>query len=217
MIRLKKESQPQVLVDNRTAWTTEYVNWCLNLVGTAPRRYAHRDVRQALEEETSSKCAYCEARIKVVAYSHIEHMLPKRKHPHLVCDWENLTIACPKCNIEKGEYDDPGCPLLDPYKDDVEAEVVFLGTFALPRGGARASATITQLDLNRMELQYERGEAIWSMFRLLDTVERLASEPAVVQALWLEIDKFTDSRREFSSACRQFLEFEMQKRGITRF
>ena len=43
------------------------------------------------------------------------HKLPKSKFPELVCDWENLTIACPKCNTNKGDYDLPlECPLLGP-------------------------------------------------------------------------------------------------------
>ena len=216
MIRLNKESQPQVLVENGEAWTDEYANWCQNPGGATPRRYAHPDIRRTLEKETSSKCAYCEGRIKEVAYTHIEHMLPKMKHPQLVCDWENLTIACPKCNTEKGEYDEPECPLLDPYIDNVEAEVAFCGPLALPRGGARASATITLLDLNRMELQYERSVALRSLYKLLDLVERAAREPAVLVSLWLDIDKTTEAKEEFASARRYFLEFEMEKRGLTR-
>ena len=94
------------------------------------------------------KCAYCEGTIGDVAYTHIEHKLPKSKYPTLVCAWENLTIACPRCNTNKGNYDAPECPLLDPYIDHVEKEVAFGGPMALARGGARASATITRLTLS---------------------------------------------------------------------
>ena len=90
------------------------MNWCVNRVGTEPKRYAHSEIRSGLEAETYSKCAYCEGRVSDVAYTHIEHKLPKRKHPHLVCDWENLTIACPRCNTKKADYDAPECPLLNP-------------------------------------------------------------------------------------------------------
>ena len=116
----------------------------------------------------------CEGRIRDVAYTHIEHKLPKRKYPNLVCTWENLTIACPRCNTNKGDYDIPECPLLDPYVDGVEAEVAFFGPLALPRGGARAGATITRIKLNRMDLLFARGEAITSLDRLLDLVRACA-------------------------------------------
>ena len=147
MIHLNQGAPPQVLVENSEAWIVEYVNWSLNRAGTEPRRYAHEDIRAALEAETNSKCAYCEGRISDVAYTNIEHKLPKSRYPHLVCTWENLTIACPRCNTNKGDYDAPECPLLDPYADDVEREVVFFGPLALARGGARARATISLLKL----------------------------------------------------------------------
>ncbi|MYC96892.1 MAG: hypothetical protein F4X14_18175 [Caldilineaceae bacterium SB0661_bin_32] len=147
MIQLCQGTQPQVLVDNCEDWTAEYGEWRENPAGTEPRRYAHPEIRLALESETNSKCAYCEGRIRDVAYTHIEHKLPKRKHPKLVYTWENLTIACPRCNTNKGDYDIPECRLLEPYVDNVEEDVVFYGPLALSRGGARARATITRLDL----------------------------------------------------------------------
>ena len=192
------------------------MNWCKNPVGNAPQRYAHPQIRSALEAETGSKCAYCEGLINHVAYSHIEHKLPKSRYPELVCKWENLTIACPRCNTNKGNYDDPECPLLDPYVDDVEHEVAFGGPLALPRGGARASATITKLDLNRKDLLFARSETLMSLHRLLDLVERAVSEPALLGSLWLEIDEVTSALGEFASANRQFLATQMTERGITR-
>ena len=214
MIRLNQGAQPQVLAENGDAWVAEYVNWRKNPVGKEPRRYAQPEIRSVLEAETGSKCAYCEGRIKDVAYTHIEHKLPKSKYPKLVCTWENLTIACPKCNTKKGDYDVPECQLLDPYVDDVEEEVAFGGPLALPRGGARAHATITRLELNRMELLFARGEALTSLHRLLDLVERASGQPALVWSLWLEIDVVTAAKGEFASACRQFLTSQMAERGL---
>ena len=216
MIRLSHEPRPHVLDENSEAWTAEYVNWCENPYGTEPRRYAHTEIRLALELETGSKCAYCEGRISDVAYTHIEHKLPKKKHPQLVCDWENLTIACPRCNTNKGEYDEPQCPLLDPYVDDVEKEVAFWGPMALARGRARARATITQLDLNRKDLLFARAETLWRLDMLLDLVERATSEPDVQRSLWLEINAVTAAGGEFASASRQFLEVQMAERGLTK-
>ena len=216
MIRLNQGEKPQILVDNGTAWTAEYVRWCQNRAGAEPRRYAHEEIRSALAKETHSKCAYCEARISDVAYPHIEHKLPKRKHPTLVCDWDNLTIACPRCNTNKGDYDDPQCPLLDPYIDDVEQEVGFGGPLALPRGGARADFTIGRLELNRIHLLFARGQALEYLYRLLDIVERSATEPAALRALWQHIDTVTSTAGEFASACRQFLAAQMAERGLTR-
>ena len=216
MIRVDREIEPQILVANREEWTAEYVNWSRDPAEREPRRYAHPDIRSALEAETHSKCAYCEGRIGDVAYTHIEHKLPKGKHPKLVCAWGNLTIACPKCNINKGQYYEPNCPLLDPHVDDVEKEVAFGGPMALPRGGARASATITRLKINRTELIFARSEVLKKLYSLLDLMERAANEPAARLALWLDIDDMTAAAGEFASACRQFLAAQMEERGLTR-
>ena len=217
MIQLSQGAHPQVLVENSEAWTAEYVSWCANPAGAQqPRRYAHPEIRLALEAETASKCAYCEGRISDVAYTHIEHKLPKSKYPKLVCAWENLTIACPRCNTNKGDYDAPECPLLDPYADNVEEEIAFGGPLALPRGGARARATITRLDLNRKDLLFARGEALTSLHRLLDLVERAAEEPDVLRSLWIDIDAVTAAEGEFASACRQFLASQVAERGLTQ-
>ena len=216
MIRLNQEAEPQILVTNRAAWTAEYVNWCENPVGQEPRQYAVQDIRSTLEAETHSKCAYCEGLISDVAYAHIEHKLPKRKHPTLVCAWDNLTIVCPRCNTNKSDYDEPECPLLDPYVDDVEEEVAFGGPLALPRGGARASVTITRLQLNRTGLLFARSEALKRLYSLLDLVERAANEPDLLRALWLEVDLLTAEMGEFASACRQFLAWQLAERGLTK-
>ena len=216
MIRLQKGTQPQVLAANGTAWNNEYVIWRAYPVGSEPQRYRHPEIRSALEGETCSKCAYCEGRIDDVAYNHIEHKLPKAKHPALVCTWDNLTIACPRCNTKKSDYDDPDCPLLDPYVDNIEHEVLFAGPLALDRNAPRAHVTIEVLDLNRKGLFLSRSEILQRLNRLLNFVERAVNEPALLQALWIDIDKFTAAEGEFASTCRQFLTLQIAERGLTR-
>ena len=216
MIHLNQGTKPQVLLANEQVWTGEYLEWWQNRVGPEPQRYRHPQIRSALEAETHSKCAYCEGLIKGVAYTHIEHKLPKKNHPKMVCAWENLTIACPRCNTNKGEYDEPKCPLLDPYVDDVENWVAFYGSLALSRGGPRSRATITRLDLNRMDLVYQRGQAIIQLDLLLELVERAASQPDARVQLWLDIDATIADAAEFASACRQYLGTRIKERGLKR-
>ena len=216
MIQLRKGCEPQILVENRDAWTAEYVNWLENCEGTEPRRYARSSIRKALEAETHCKCAYCEGRFEPVSYGHIEHKLPKRKHPMLVCAWENLTVACQVCNTNKGDYDDPACRLLDPHVDDVEAMVVFVGPMALAKNESRVQATIMCLQLNRNGLLFQRTRVLERLNSILDTVQRACNEPAVVRAMWFEIDSLTAADGEYASACRQFLKWQLQERSIAK-
>ena len=240
------------------------MNWLDDREGNEPKPYAYPDIRAALEAETHRKCAYCEGRFESVSYGHIEHKLPKRKHPMLVCAWENLTLACPRCNTNKGDYDDPECRLLDPHVDDVEKLVVFVGPMALARQGkrkvgfravqrpgsrgdirhagqgttpgiglirplrrtlrlpwlarneSRAHATITCLQLNRNGLLFQRTQVLARLNSILDTVQRACNEPAMVRAMWFDIDSLTAADGEYESACRQFLKWQLQERGIAK-
>ena len=216
MIRLCKGGEPQVLVENREAWTTEYENWLDDCEGNEPRRYADPDIRAALEAETHAKCAYCEGRFKPVSYGHIEHKLPKRKNPKLVCAWTNLTVACQVCNTNKGDYDDPACRLLDPHVDDVEKLVAFAGSWAHAEPGSRADKTIERLKLNRPELLLAREEVLKTLGRILDRLERFANMRDLVDQLWCDVERLMAAESQFAAVCRQVLEQQLETRGLAR-
>lgn len=105
MIRLAKGEEPQILRDNRENWTTELLAAVAaddkNEIKKKTKRYNHPDVKDALKRETSEKCAYCEAKITVVAHGDIEHVSPKSLDRTLTFVWENLTFACQICNQKK--------------------------------------------------------------------------------------------------------------------
>jgi uncharacterized protein (TIGR02646 family) len=216
LIGLTKKPVPQVLVDHATEWNSEYVEWNRTKAGKEPRRYAHDDIRSGLRQETAGKCAYCEGFIGDVSYDHVEHMRPKKKNPVLVCEWSNLTLACQRCNTEKGDFEDDVCPLLDPYRDAPEQHISFGGPLALPKGGPRARRTITKLDLNRAELLFSRAQTLQRINDLLDLIDRTTDEHAVGIALWEDVDRLVSDSSEFSSACRYFVSAQIQERGLVR-
>jgi hypothetical protein len=51
-----------------------------------------------LLEESSNKCAYCEAPLKVVAYGDVEHYRPKSVYWWLAYNYENYLASCTLCN-----------------------------------------------------------------------------------------------------------------------
>jgi uncharacterized protein (TIGR02646 family) len=216
VIELARAPKPPVLVANEVAWNAEYVEWSEHRIGTEPRRYAHPEIRAVLAADTASKCAYCEGLVNDVSYVHIEHQLPKKHHPALVCEWSNLTLGCPRCNTSKGQYDDPECPLLDPYSDDVENDLAFGGPLALPRGGARARTTINTLELNRLDLLHSRSESLRRLDDLLDFIERVREDLELTKSLWTDIDRLTAADAEFASASRYFVRAQCAERGLVR-
>jgi len=100
--------------------------------------YSGREVKGALIRAQHGKCAFCESKIRHVAYGDVEHYRPKagfRQGPGeelqrpgyywLAYEWGNLLLSCQLCNQRfKGSL----FPLADPdrrarlHKDDVAQE-----------------------------------------------------------------------------------------------
>ena len=76
--------------------------------------------------------------------------------------WTNLTLSCETCNRSgKGTYNNDDEPLLDPYNDDIENEILGLGPMIFSRKGSRkGQITIDVLKLNRSELVERRAEKL---------------------------------------------------------
>lgn len=62
-------------------------------------RYKTRDITDKLKDLYKSKCAFCEQKVEQL---HVEHFRPKVKYYWLAYSWDNLLLACPKCNEYKG-------------------------------------------------------------------------------------------------------------------
>lgn len=62
-------------------------------------RYKLDDIRNDLIDIYNHKCAYCEQ--KVEQYN-VEHYRPKSIYYWLAYSWDNLILACPHCNFNKG-------------------------------------------------------------------------------------------------------------------
>lgn len=73
--------------------------------------YSKGNVKEKLKEMCNGKCAYCESKIAPVTYGDIEHFRPKKAYNSnktdpleypgyywLAMDWNNLLLACDRCN-----------------------------------------------------------------------------------------------------------------------
>lgn len=211
MIKICKTAKPQILIDNASTWTKEYCD-CLN-AGKEPsaeikHRYNNIDIKQALEEETHGKCAYCESKIKHVSYGDIEHILPKNKNarPELYVEWDNLTLACEQCNrAGKGTYYDPNLPLINPYVDTPDDYLKDFGPLIMPRPGSdRGIVTEKILKLNRGALIEQRTDKINSIETLLQIWAK-ETNPTLKKLFEEELHNEYSSKKEFSSTVKNFL------------
>ncbi|QFT97992.1 HNH endonuclease [Roseovarius sp. THAF8] len=205
MIKLSKVPEPEILTNNKEAWTRDLLDAVesedKDAIRRLTKRYNHPQVKAALKQETNEKCAYCEAKVTDVAHGDIEHVTPKSLNRDLTFEWQNLTFACQVCNQKKSNKDN----ILDPYNVDPDEHLFFVGAFAKGKteDGVR---TVLELELNRVPLIESRNREIE---RYADQLEKifLVHDKDTRELLIKGMKTDLDSRRpEFIAACQNVLQ-----------
>lgn len=205
MIQLNKQEEPEVLENNKENWTENYKKWLSDddVPKSVKKSYNKKDIKRRLVNETSSKCAYCESKISHITYEHIEHIKPKSKFPDEFASWNNLTIACPKCNNNKGTEYDTSCPPINPYMDDPDEHFHSAGPMILT-STHRGKYTEEVLSLNRTPLIEKRTREIKNIENLASSLSGdIAREECI--ALIKEIENRIAETAEYSFVLRKFI------------
>lgn len=169
MRSLAKRERPTILDKQGSDWTAAYVNASPGDERRRCERWRHPEIKDALKRETSAKCAYCEGFVEDVSFPHVEHIRPKSKFPELAHEWSNLTTACERCNVAKGDYYEAGFELLDPYADNVDSHLNAAGAIVdWVKGDTRAEITVARLSLNRSDLVAARARRMLEVRGMLE-------------------------------------------------
>ena len=209
MIKLEKGDEPTVLSRNARRWTQAVMSKLA--AGETPSRteksrYNHPDIKRALVAETHGKCAYCESKVRHVAYGDIEHIVPKSDVPAKWFSWPNLTLACDVCNTNKSRTSVDKGSLIDPYEVDPEENFWQMGPIVYCRPGCDAAGlTERLLELNRAELVERRHERITGLLRMLDLFERCGNRDLKI-LLWQEITSEAQAHNEYAALARTVVE-----------
>jgi len=137
--------------------------------------YKHPINKEALRQASFDKCMYCESKISHIDFAHIEHIKPKAqdKYPELEFVWENLGYVCPKCNNAKSDKYDENTPYIDPYSENPEEHIFAFGTFLYHKDGSeKGELTISDVDLNRVDLIEKRYERIKVIIKAITSCNR---------------------------------------------
>lgn len=175
MIKLDKGPEPDILRENGKRWLEEIdtaIAQGVDAKKSVLGRYNHTSIKEALLEETSRKCAYCESYVRHVTYGDIEHITPKSARPELRFVWRNLTIACDVCNTNKASHEG----MFDPYDEDPSDCFQFEGPF-IWGDPSHPSASVTErvIDLNRPDLIDRRIDRLKELRNLIEVI---LSKPA---------------------------------------
>jgi uncharacterized protein (TIGR02646 family) len=209
MIKLTRMAVPNVLrtrVEQRAARLREILR-----AGNDPPQalldsYRDPELKAHLVAEAHGKCAYCESKITHVYFGDIEHIKPKSRFPAESLDPENLVLACALCNNSKGDFWEEATPLLNPYSDEPNQEMLALGYLIARRPGRnRARLTIEQLALNRQALLERRKERIELLQSLADQF-MLEPPGRVKDLLRSELCRQATDEGEYAMIVRAYLE-----------
>lgn len=205
MIKLRKGEEPRILKDNRETWTAELLAAVAandkDEIKRKTKRYNHPEVKAALKQETSEKCAYCEAKVTVVAHGDIEHVSPKSLDRTLTFSWENLTFACQICNQKKSVKEN----ILDPYSIEPADHLFFAGSFIKGRTQEGAQ-TVLELDLNRVALLESRSREIERYANEIEKVFIIQYRELKQLILDNLLADLETGKPEFIAACRTVVE-----------
>ncbi len=214
MIKLEKSDEPSSLRNNKIKWLEEmrsYVKTGSKIPDSIINKYNQPDVKSFLEKETYGKCMYCESIIATIAFSNIEHYRPKATYPHLTFSWENLGLACPKCNNFKLNYFDEDCPFVNPYIDNPDDYFVFSYTFMLNiPTEKRAKYTIDLLHLNRPELLEARKNQLEKIQLLIEMYANEQNDEHK-RILKNNIKKEISKEKPYSSCMNHFVKLYMKE------
>ena len=219
MKNVTRSAIPASLAANGTRWRDELLQWVqANPTTTVPkalvRHYAQDDVREALRKMYRDQCCYCEGRIKDVSYDHIEHRRPKSKCRDTVFDWDNLHLACPKCNIEKGEKWSDTAPILDavadrPVKEHLTYETGSMGVLRWPKS-QRGTTTVEHADLNRGAWDGLPGTRGKIYFEALKVIRKLKKNLGAPQAGVVRHELEEKSKEAYGSV----IAFALEEAGL---
>ena len=208
MINLKRNPIPQTLRianDERVARLTECLTSGVKPPQSLLDSYRHPELKSHLVDESHGKCIYCESRVLHTYFGDVEHIKPKQMFPLERLTIENLGLACAICNNNKGEYWIDDLPLLNPYVDEVDKELIAFGYHLYRRPGShRGTATISILKLNRPALLDKRRERIQLIEPLVEKF-LLLPDGHVKELVKEELCQYAMESEEFSMVVKAFL------------
>lgn len=219
MKNVVRSEVPASLAAHAVQWRDELRRWIQeNPNATVPdrlvQRYAQADVREALREMYRDQCCYCEGRIKDVSYDHIEHRQPKARFRHRVFDWDNLHLACPKCNLKKSDRWNASAPILDavldrPVEEHLTYEYSDTGLLRWPKS-RRGATTVDHTDLNRDGWDGLPGTRGQILFEALKLIRKLRKNPDAPEAIVIRQELEEKKRRQYGSV----ISFALQEAGL---
>lgn len=231
MIKLTRGVEPNFLTSNKTnLWRS--LEEAIKIYGSYKLippdvkeklvcNYRHSEIKEALIESSSGKCAFCECVPSEGGNVEVEHFKPKSKYPNFTFEWENLLPACRRCNGSKDDHDTDLEPIVNPYIQNPSDFFFYDSLNIKPLVGTNhevATRTIEICGLNTIRLWKPRSQILVSLhdfeqsleaaledFRLADTSRKQANRKRSIREALSRIEELSKTAEKYSAFCGFFL------------
>ena len=172
MRHIERLCKPRILEEKGAEWTKKFLKSHKNRPDHS--KYAHKEIVETLEEMSSHKCFYCEA--KLYGKKEVEHHVEVSVDRKRAYDWDNLYLSCSTCNREKlDERMIPTSETLDPCDDSDETirETISFNNEQIVSidGNKRGIKTIQKYRLDREDLDYLRLKQLKKIDEAHDSIK----------------------------------------------
>jgi hypothetical protein len=144
-------------VEKKEEWTQKFLQSSKDRPDSS--KYAHREIREALNATSMHKCFYCERKLKGIP-SEVDHYVEVAEQPEKAFEWENLYLACSDCNRKLSNRSIPNGETLNPCEhpdEEIMQHLTFEDEMILPlNGSVRGLQTIKKYKLDSQQLDYLR-------------------------------------------------------------
>lgn len=189
MINQTRPDVPQSLRTNAAKWTRDLLEQVRISEQTGqpiPRKYIERynkdSVKNALDTMYGNLCCYCDSQIGIVDFPHIEHRRPSARFRADTFDWDNLHLACARCNNAKSDKWDEANPILDAVVDIPVTDHLDYCFERCVWNTLRGRTTRDHADLNRDRLVRARLMIMKSAIRLIEEINMQRQDWRVAEA-----------------------------------
>ncbi len=134
---IERSLEPKCLSTNKEKWTKPWVDYykaekdqdgkLIRDKKPSDSHWTKDEIRNILISDFKNNCGYCGCSRptpksandnRTPSRGHVDHYRAKAIYPELTYEWSNYIWSCEACNVEKGEFDDPKAPILNPCSLD---------------------------------------------------------------------------------------------------
>ena len=176
MRRIDRGPEPDGVAGYARQFTPGWVAYFRHHTGGRPTDSYWQEFRTLLGRSSAGVCWYCERRCAPASAAEdplaetVDHFKPLRRFPELAYEWSNWIFSCQRCNGENKQDKWPAAGYVDPAAADESDSPERYFDYDLASGHIvpradlsekarrRASDTINDLGLNKMDVRFYRLE-----------------------------------------------------------